>query len=139
LLALLSLNAVVLVQPRPMDGPPLRSPRLTWYPVAPSAAGHASETLPLPGVAVRVAGGSSCTRRDVAAPWTTEPEVPWTVNCMAHGATLVVVLTVMVALPPPVIVGGVKVAVTPVGKPSWAWRLSVTGPLKPASGVTITV
>jgi hypothetical protein len=68
------------------------------------------------------------------------PLVPVTVNDNAHGTVLVVVFIVRVDVPDPLIVGGLNPPlVIPVGNPDSLPTLSVTGPVKPLTGETVTV
>jgi hypothetical protein len=61
-------------------------------------------------------------------------------SCRPHGRALGVELMVSVELPPPVIDGGLKLAVRPVGcPPEEMSRERFTVPVNQASGVTVTV
>src|SRR4029077_5998683 len=89
---------------------------------------------------MRVAGGSRSTRREVAAACDCEPDVPVTVSDSAYGLVLVDVFMVSVDVPAPVMSGGLNPPlVMPGGKPASEPASSVTVPLNPVSGVTVTV
>jgi hypothetical protein len=109
--------------------------------VAPGAAVHDSDTCASPVVACRFAGGARFTRSVVASPWLIEPDVPVMASDRAYGFALAVVLMVSVELPePPVIVAGLNPPFeTPVGNPASAPTERATLPVKPESGVTVTV
>lgn len=107
--------------------------------MAPTEAGHESDTCALPGVAVRLAGGARFTSRVVEAVCVIVPLVPVIVSESAKGTVLVVVFMVSVDEPEPVIDAGLKPPlVTPVGKPDSLSTLSVTVPVKPLTGATAT-
>jgi hypothetical protein len=64
------------------------------------------------------------------------PLVPVTVSVELAAGVLLEVDTVMVEVPAPVIVAGLKLAVAPAGNPA---TVSVTTPLNPFSAVVVTV
>jgi hypothetical protein len=99
-----------------------------------------SDTCPSPAVVERVAGAGSWIRSDAAAPCESEPDVPVMVSETAYGNAADVVCIVSVDVPePPVMLAGLKLPVTPDGRPFSLPTASETVPVKPASGVTVTV
>jgi len=93
-----------------------------------------------PGVTVWVAGVTvkvkSCTASVAVAVFDLDPLVPVTVRVEFPPGVAEVVVTVMVELPAPVIVAGLKLAVAPAGNPV---TVGVTVPLNPFNAVVVTV
>jgi hypothetical protein len=76
----------------------------------------------------------------VDAVWISVPLVPVTVSESAHGTVLVVVFIVSVEEPEPLMEAGLKPALlTPLENPDSLPTLRLTEPLKPLTGVTVTV
>jgi hypothetical protein len=104
------------------------------------------EVALLPAVIVMEAGdadtvksGGCCTGltvNDTAAVCNRAPLVPVMVSVEVLWPMELPVLMVIVVVPEPVTVGGVKLGVAPLGKPL---TLGVTVPLNPLLGVTVTV
>jgi hypothetical protein len=91
-------------------------------------------------VAVRLAGGAIFTRRVVDDVWVSVPLVPVIVSESAQGTVLVVVSMVRVEEPEPMMEAGLKPALLkPLGNPDSLPTLRLTEPLKPLTGVTVTV
>jgi hypothetical protein len=91
-------------------------------------------------VAVRLAGGAIFTRRVVDDVWVSVPLVPVIVSESAHGTVLVVVSMVRVEEPEPMMEAGLKPALLkPLGNPDSLPTLRFTEPVKPLTGVTVTV
>ena len=108
--------------------------------VAPTDAGHESETWVVPGVAVRLDGAARCTNKVVEAVCVIVPAVPVMVSERAYGVALVVVFIVTVDDPEPVIEDGLKpLLVTPPGNPFSLPTVRVTAPLNPVTGEIVTV
>ena len=92
------------------------------------------------GCGLTLAGGAILTRRVVDAVCVSVPLVPVIVSESAHGTVLVVVFIVSVEEPEPLMDAGLKPALlTPVGNPDSLPTLRLTGPVKPLTGVTVTV
>ncbi len=85
------------------------------------------------GVTVRV---KSCTASVAVAVLALGPLVPVTVSVEFPPGVAEVVVTVMVEVPAPVMVAGLKLAVAPAGNPA---TVGVTTPLKPFNAVVVTV
>jgi hypothetical protein len=74
------------------------------------------------------------------AVWLRVPLVPVMVSDSAQGTVLVVVFIVSVAVPAPLMEGGLKPPlVIPVGNPDSLPTLRLTGPVKPLMAATETV
>ena len=91
-------------------------------------------------MAVRLAGGARFTIKVVDAVCVSTPLVPLTVRERAYGLALDVVFMVRVDAPEPVMVAGANPPlVIPPGNPDSLPTLKLTVPLKPVSGITVTV
>ena len=91
-------------------------------------------------MAVRLAGAARFTRSVVDAWCVIVPLLPVIVSESAHGTVLLVVFIVSVEEPEPAIETGLKPAlVMPLGKPFSLPTLKLTVPVKPLTGVTVTV
>jgi hypothetical protein len=78
----------------------------------------------------------SCTASVAVAVLALDPLVPVTVSVELAAGVVLEVVTVIVAVPAPVMVAGLKLAVVPAGNPA---TFSVIVPMKPFSAVVVTV